>query len=143
MKLLSLLFVSSVTLAAQAFGVTPTPSVTKSAGASQVAFFPESALRKSSSAVASPLFRTEAALKTRGGAIKNPWAAYNDALDDHPLTTKAFTSLVGWALGDALSQVRGAQPECAALFVETIRNSSPTDIKVGIHMDTAIEKLLV
>mmetsp|Transcript_58497 Transcript_58497/g.143090 ORF Transcript_58497/g.143090 Transcript_58497/m.143090 type:complete len:244 (+) Transcript_58497:171-902(+) len=107
MKLLSLLFVSSVTLAAQAFGVSPSPSVSKA----HVAFVPETAtsgLRTSSNsaAISSPLFgRSEAALKTRGGATKNPWAAYNDSLDNHPLTTKAFTSLVGWALGDALTQI--------------------------------------
>ena len=103
MKLLSLLFVSSVTLAAQAFGVTPSPSVSKASTA--FVSSPDSTLRKSSSAVASPLFRTSAALKTRGGAVKNPWVAYKDALDDSPLTTKAFTSLVGWALGDYLTQV--------------------------------------
>lgn len=104
MKLLSLLFVSSITLAVQAFGVSPSPSVTKSATA--FVGTQDSPFRKSSSgaAVNSPLFRDSAAL-TRGGAVKNPWAAYNDALDDHPLTTKAFTSLVGWALGDFLTQV--------------------------------------
>ena len=41
---------------------------------------------------------------TRGGAIPG-WAAYNEALDKHPLTAKACTSLVGWFLGDLLAQV--------------------------------------
>lgn len=34
-------------------------------------------------------------------------AAYNDALDKKPLLTKSMTSLVGWALGDFIAQVRG------------------------------------
>lgn len=52
-------------------------------------------------AVGSPLFRAD----IRGGAVPG-WAAYNKALDDKPLVTKAMTSLVGWALGDLLAQVR-------------------------------------
>jgi len=50
----------------------------------------------------SPLFRDP--VKTRGGAVPG-WAAYNQALDDKPLFTKAMTSLVGWFLGDLLAQV--------------------------------------
>jgi len=53
-------------------------------------------------AVSSALFRDP--IKTRGGAVPG-WAAYNDALDKKPLITKAFTSLVGWALGDLLAQI--------------------------------------
>jgi hypothetical protein len=61
-------------------------------------------------AVSSPLFRDPT--KIRGGAVPG-WAAYNDALDKKPLITKALTSLVGWALGDLLAQVRGRR----ALYV--------------------------
>jgi len=50
----------------------------------------------------STLFRDPA--KTRGGAVPG-WAAYNKALDDKPLFTKAMTSLVGWCLGDLLAQL--------------------------------------
>ena len=32
-------------------------------------------------------------------------AAYTNALEEKPLTAKALTSLVGWALGDILAQV--------------------------------------
>lgn len=60
------------------------------------------AFRKDS-AVHSPLFRDP--LQVRGGAVPG-WAAYNKALDTNPLTAKSFTSLVGWALGDLLAQVR-------------------------------------
>jgi hypothetical protein len=100
MKLLSLLFVSS-TLAVSAFGVTPNPSVTKSVqpnvGVKPVAF-------RKNSAVNSPLFRDPASM-ARGGAVPG-WDAYTKALDTNPLTAKALTSLVGWALGDFLAQVR-------------------------------------
>jgi len=41
---------------------------------------------------------------TRGGAVPG-WAAYNNALDEKPLLTKALTSLAGWALGDVLAQI--------------------------------------
>ena len=51
----------------------------------------------------SPLFRDPTLV--RGGAVPG-WAAYNNALDKHPLTAKSCTSLVGWALGDVLAQVR-------------------------------------
>lgn len=33
------------------------------------------------------------------------WELYNECLDHHPITTKAFTSLTGWFLGDLLTQV--------------------------------------
>ena len=92
MKLLTLLVTSSC-LAASAFGVSPNP-VQKN-----VALKP--AFRKDS-VNNSPLFRDPT--KVRGGAVPG-WAAYNESLDKNPLTTKAFTSLVGWALGDFLAQV--------------------------------------
>lgn len=93
MKLTSLLVIASSFLAASAFGVSP-----------KSGYAP--ALKKSQSngkAIHSPLFRDPT--KTRGGAVPG-WAAYNDALDKKPLITKAMTSLVGWALGDLLAQVR-------------------------------------
>lgn len=95
MKLIGLLVVSSC-LAASAFGVSPNPSVKKAVGAIKPAF-------RKDTVVQSPLFRD--ATKVRGGAVPG-WAAYNEALDKNPLTTKALTSLVGWALGDFLAQVR-------------------------------------
>mmetsp|Transcript_15406 Transcript_15406/g.18729 ORF Transcript_15406/g.18729 Transcript_15406/m.18729 type:complete len:233 (+) Transcript_15406:143-841(+) len=95
MKLVSLLLVSTC-LTTSAFGVTQTTVVKKSAGFNnkQVAF--------KTSASASPLFRD--ASITRGGAVPG-WAAYNESLEKSPLTTKAFTSLVGFLLGDLLAQV--------------------------------------
>jgi len=95
MKLTSLLVACSF-LAASAFGVSPKPVVSKASSAIKPA------LRKDS-AIASPLFRDPSIV--RGGAVPG-WAAYNDALDKKPLITKAMTSLVGWALGDFLAQVR-------------------------------------
>ncbi len=100
MKLLSLLTVSS-TLAVSAFGVSPNPTVTK-ATTLQTDSVVKPAFRKNA-AVHSPLFRDPTLI--RGGAVPG-WQAYNKALDDQPLTAKAFTSLVGWALGDMLAQVR-------------------------------------
>jgi hypothetical protein len=97
MKLFSLVVATSC-LAASAFGVTP---VSKNI-ANTKAKAPVSPFRKDT-AFDSPLFRDAAV--TRGGAVPG-WAAYNESLDKHPLTTKAFTSLVGWALGDVLAQVR-------------------------------------
>ena len=35
------------------------------------------------------------------------WDAYNHSLDENPVTTKAFTSLTGWFLGDLVTQVGG------------------------------------
>lgn len=59
--------------------------------------------KSNNAASQSPLFRHPE--KLRAGAVPG-WAAYNDALDKKPLITKAMTSLVGWALGDFLTQVR-------------------------------------
>lgn len=98
MKLLSLLVVSS-TLCVSAFGVTPNPAFTKTSQTSTVV---KPGLRKDS-AIRSPLFRDPTTI--RGGAVPG-WAAYTKALDESPLTAKACTSLVGWALGDLLAQVR-------------------------------------
>lgn len=95
MKLTTFLVASSF-LAVSAFGVSPAQTVPKSPAA-----FKKPAFRKDT-AVDSPLFRNPE--RIRGGAVPG-WAAYNDALDKHPLTAKAFTSLVGWALGDFLAQV--------------------------------------
>lgn len=93
MKLLTLLSLLTVTTA---FGVSPHP-VQQKTGTS----LNKPAFRKDS-VVNSPLFRDPT--KVRGGAVPG-WAAYNDALDKHPLTAKACTSLIGWALGDFLAQV--------------------------------------
>lgn len=89
-------------VSASAFGVNPSRSVVKKAAPVR-----PSPLRKGE-ASASPLFRDPTI--TRGGAVPG-WAAYNEALDKHPLTAKAFTSLVGWALGDLLAQVREMKGE--------------------------------
>lgn len=94
MKLVTLLIASS-SLAASAFGVTPAKRTT----ISKPALVP--GLRKKG-AVSSPLFRDPSL--TRGGAVPG-WNAYNEALDTNPITAKACTSLVGWALGDALAQI--------------------------------------
>jgi hypothetical protein len=91
MKLFSLLAVSSC-LVANAFN----PSSVKKSTALKPAF-------RKDTAVHSPLFRDPT--QVRGGAVPG-WAQYNDSLDKNPLTTKAMTSLVGWALGDFLAQVR-------------------------------------
>lgn len=94
MKLVQILSLLSV---ATAFGVSPRPVSQKASfGVTKPAF-------RKDSLVESPLFRDP--LKVRGGAIPG-WAAYNEALDKNPLTAKALTSLVGWALGDLLAQVR-------------------------------------
>lgn len=92
---LTYILVATSWLAVSAFGVTPGPSTSKAA-------FKKPAFRKDTASV-SPLFRDASAV--RGGAVPG-WAAYNDALDKAPLTAKACTSLVGWALGDFLAQVR-------------------------------------
>jgi hypothetical protein len=106
MKLTSILIVSSF-LTASAFGVTPTPGVAKVNSAVKPAF-------RKDSAAASPLFRDQALV--RGGAVPG-WAAYNEALDKSPLTAKACTSLVGWALGDLLAQVGFVCPKHGTNFV--------------------------
>jgi hypothetical protein len=99
MKFTTFLLIASTFLTARAFGVKPSQiAVTKKiTGSPRIS----TAFTKDS-AVSSRLFRDPT--KTRGGAVPG-WAAYNDALDKKPLITKAFTSLVGWALGDLLAQV--------------------------------------
>uniref|UniRef100_A0A6T6F9N6 Peroxisomal membrane protein MPV17 n=1 Tax=Craspedostauros australis TaxID=1486917 RepID=A0A6T6F9N6_9STRA len=99
MKLnLTIILVISFCLAASAFGVNPQqPTVKKVATVDSV----PSAFRKDSAVVQSRLFRD--VNKVRGGAVPG-WAAYNRALEDSPLIAKACTSLVGWALGDLLTQ---------------------------------------
>jgi len=96
MKLSSLFIIVSSALTASAFGVQP-PRTTTSA-LTQPTKVPKAS---TSSASNSPLFRQASTI--RAGAVPG-WAAYNDALDKKPLITKAFTSLVGWALGDFLTQ---------------------------------------
>ena len=99
MKLTTILIAASC-LTAKAFGVSPsTSSLIKNINSPVVS----NSLQKQAPATVSPLFR-DASL-TRGGAVPG-WAAYNEALDKNPLTAKAFTSLVGWFLGDLLAQVR-------------------------------------
>jgi len=100
MKLIAALL-ATFCLAASAFGVTPSTKTTVQRPLTKSPAL-LSPLRKGA-ASSSPLFRDP--LVTRGGAVPG-WQAYNDALDKSPLATKAFTSLVGWALGDALAQVR-------------------------------------
>lgn len=90
MKFVSLLTLCYTVLSVSAFQPNPAKKSALATG-----------LRKDS-AVQSPLFRDP--LQVRGGAVPG-WAAYNDALDKSPLTAKAFTSLVGWGLGDVLAQV--------------------------------------
>jgi hypothetical protein len=96
MKLVTTLFLS-FSFAVSAFGVSSDPAFTKKAAIVKPSTFHKD------KAVTSPLFRD--ADRIRGGAVPG-WAAYNQALDDKPLITKAMTSLVGWALGDLLAQVR-------------------------------------
>jgi len=93
MKLFTLLALTTSFFAASAFGVNPSRQVNKAVNVSP--------FRKDSSMV-SPLFRDPTLV--RGGAVPG-WAAYNNALDKHPLTAKSCTSLVGWALGDVLAQI--------------------------------------
>ena len=109
MKLATLLVASTALCATSAaFGVSPQSTALPSAARSKASPLTKPALvptltRSTGEAERSALFRDPTA--TRGGAVPG-WAAYNDALDKHPLTAKAFTSLVGWALGDVLAQVR-------------------------------------
>ena len=103
MKLTSLFIIASSFLAASAFGVNPSPSIKpRTTGVVTGNKVPSTAFTRDA-AVSSPLFRDSA--KVRGGAVPG-WAAYNEALDEKPLITKALTSLVGWALGDFLAQGR-------------------------------------
>lgn len=94
MKLISSLLIACSLFSVSAFGITANP--TKQNAALKPAF-------RKDSVVQSPLFRDPT--RVRGGAVPG-WAAYNEALDKNPLTAKAMTSLVGWALGDFLAQVR-------------------------------------
>ena len=96
MKLLTLVTACSA-FTASAFAV-PSHTLTTQRSTKLAALpkEPHPALSKST------LFRDPA--KTRGGAVPG-WAAYNKALDDKPLLTKAMTSLVGWCLGDLLAQL--------------------------------------
>ncbi len=101
MKLSSLFIIASSFLTVRAFGVSPsTRTNVATKPASLLTTPPTTAFTKAST---SPLFRD--VQKIRGGAVPG-WAAYNEALDKKPLITKAMTSLVGWALGDLLAQVR-------------------------------------
>jgi protein Mpv17 len=93
-----------------AFGVSPVTNI-KRADSSM----PKVPVAFKNDATTSRLFRDPAI--TRGGAVPG-WAAYNTALDEKPLFTKAMTSLVGWALGDALAQVFiGSDPFNAKRFI--------------------------
>ena len=99
MKLLSLFALFAT---ATAFGP-KNPAVTKSVSRGPLADDVVKPAFRKSEASKSPLFRDPTLV--RGGAVPG-WAAYNRALDESPLTAKALTSLVGWALGDLLAQVR-------------------------------------
>lgn len=94
---LQILLASASCLMANAFGVTPVSS-----GVKKVSTMPKAPVAFKTDSSSSPLFRDPSI--TRGGAVPG-WAAYNNALDEKPLMTKALTSLVGWALGDALAQI--------------------------------------
>lgn len=101
MKLFSTVIVSSC-LAAQAFGVTPVTSKSRSLLSKPALVTHKSPLRQKNAADVSQLFRDPTI--TRGGAIPG-LDAYSNALDEKPITMKALTSLVGWFLGDLLAQV--------------------------------------
>jgi len=95
LKLITSILIASV-LSVNAFnnGVNSGKSLTKKVSSKAPVAFTKDA-------TSSPLFRDPTAV--RAGAIPG-WSQYNDSLDDNPLTTKALTSLVGWALGDLLAQ---------------------------------------
>jgi hypothetical protein len=101
MKLSSLFLIASSFLTVSAFGVNPTPRTQQALKIPPTTSFTKNS--NNNAAVTSPLFRD--LNRVRGGAVPG-WAAYNEALDTKPLITKAMTSLVGWALGDLLAQVR-------------------------------------
>lgn len=104
MKLFTLFVASTTLLAASAFGVSPQSTAAVQNRASPLnkpALIPTLS-RAGGAAEKSALFRSPTT--TRGGAVPG-WAAYNEALDKNPLTAKACTSLVGWALGDLLAQI--------------------------------------
>lgn len=42
--------------------------------------------------------------KGDGNVLSKAWGSYNGALEKNPLITKAFTSMIGFALGDLLAQ---------------------------------------
>jgi hypothetical protein len=109
MKLTSVLFIS-FSVVVSAFGVNPSRSLAKTTSKSTLV---KPAFRKNSAAV-SPLFRDPS--KIQGGAVPG-WAAYEKALDDKPLITKAMTSLVGWALGDLIAQVGAASTSLVDSFL--------------------------
>jgi len=101
MKAACILFASSLVVSTTAFAVNAHSSQIQmlqttpgAAGASP--------LRRAT--LKSPLFKSRDPFIVRGGAVPG-WAAYNEALDEKPLLTKALTSLVGWAAGDALAQI--------------------------------------
>lgn len=96
MKLTTILVAASG-LTAQAFGVNSKQTIVKRVSTAGVP-----SLRKDAPSTVSPLFR-DAAL-TRGGAVPG-WNAYNEQLEKNPLPAKAFTSLVGFLLGDLLAQL--------------------------------------
>jgi protein Mpv17 len=102
MKLTAILVAVSC-LTAQAFGVSPSTRQNAVVNKPSTAFTNNNSLRKQAPASSTSVLFKDGAL-TRGGAVPG-WAAYNEALDKHPLTAKAFTSLVGWLLGDLLAQV--------------------------------------
>merc|ERR1719356_153661 len=114
MKLITSILIVSF-LSVSAFGNSPNPArrlTKKTSSKVPVAFTKD--------ASSSPLFRDPAAV--RAGAVPG-WAAYNESLDKNPLTTKAFTSLVGWALGDLLAQI-------------FITKGAPFDMKRFISLST-------
>lgn len=90
------LIIATTFFAVSAFGVSPISKNIHKRVAQK------SPLRKDSAST-SPLFRDAA--KTRGGAVPG-WSAYNEQLDKNPITTKALTSMAGFAIGDFLAQVR-------------------------------------
>uniref|UniRef100_A0A7S1G146 Peroxisomal membrane protein MPV17 n=1 Tax=Corethron hystrix TaxID=216773 RepID=A0A7S1G146_9STRA len=96
----AILFASSLAASATAFAV--------NAHSSQIQMLQSTPTTNSLSPLRratqkSPLFKSRDPFVVRGGAVPG-WAAYNEALDKKPLTAKALTSLVGWALGDFLAQ---------------------------------------
>ena len=119
MKLVALLGTSSI-LAASTFGVAPAHS-------SRQLLKKPALVCPLNKADASPLFRDPTI--TRGGAVPG-WAAYNEALEKKPLITKALTSLVGWALGDLLAQVRVCKIAFIKLMlVQFFISGGPFDMK--------------
>ena len=105
MKLFNSILLSSMFLAASAFGVKHTSAIKSRSATSPLAkpaLVPTLRKNEPGAAESSALFRDPTAV--RGGAVPG-WAAYNEQLDKNPLTAKACTSLVGWALGDLLAQV--------------------------------------